>query len=37
LTAHDLLKDLCGIAEDGPTDLSTNPEHFEDFGLPAYL
>jgi len=32
VTAHDLLKDLCGIIEDGPSDLSTNPKYFEDFG-----
>jgi hypothetical protein len=32
VTAHDLLKDLCGIIEDGPEDLSTNPKYFEDFG-----
>jgi len=32
-TAHDLLKDLIfDYDEDGPTDLSTNPKHFEDFG-----
>jgi hypothetical protein len=31
-TAHDLLKDLCGIITDGPPDLSTNPKYFEDFG-----
>jgi hypothetical protein len=31
-TAHDLLKDLCGIIKDGPTDLATNPKYFEDFG-----
>jgi hypothetical protein len=32
VTAHDLLKDLCGIIKDGPADLSTNPKYFEDFG-----
>jgi hypothetical protein len=31
-SAHDLLKDLCGIYKDGPTDLSTNPKYFDDFG-----
>ena len=32
VTAHDLLKDLCGIIKDGPSDLSTNPKYFDDFG-----
>jgi hypothetical protein len=32
LTAHDLLKDLCGIIKDAPSDLATNPKYFEDFG-----
>jgi hypothetical protein len=32
VSAHDLLKDLCGIIEDGPTDLSTNKKYFDDFG-----
>lgn len=31
-SAHDLLKDLCGIIEDGPDDLATNPKYFDDFG-----
>ena len=31
-SAHDLLKDLCGIFEDSPPDLSTNPKYFDDFG-----
>lgn len=31
-SAHDLLKDLCGIYNDGPSDLSTNPKYFDDFG-----
>lgn len=32
-TAHDLLKDLIfDYDEDGPTDLSINPKHFDDFG-----
>ena len=29
---HDLLKDLCGIIDDGPADLSTNSKYFDDFG-----
>jgi hypothetical protein len=33
VTAHDLLKDLCGIYKDGPPDLSTNKKYFDDFGL----
>ncbi|MFZ2006678.1 MAG: hypothetical protein WB697_18605 [Stellaceae bacterium] len=32
VSAHDLLKDLCGIIKEGPPDLATNPKHFEDFG-----
>jgi hypothetical protein len=32
VTAHDLLKDLCGIIKEGPTDLSINPRYFDDFG-----
>lgn len=31
-SAHDLLKDLCGIIKDGPTDLATNPKYMEGFG-----
>ncbi len=31
-SAHDLLKDLCGIIDDAPADLSTNPRYFDDFG-----
>jgi hypothetical protein len=31
-SAHDLLKDLCGIYKDGPEDLSTNKKYFDDFG-----
>ena len=31
-SAHDVLKDLCGIYKDGPSDLSTNPKYFDDFG-----
>jgi hypothetical protein len=31
-TAHDLLKDLIFEDADGPTDLSTNPKYFDDFG-----
>ncbi len=29
---HDLMQDLCGIIEDGPSDLATNPKYFDDFG-----
>jgi len=29
---HEALYDLCGIIKDGPTDLSTNPKYFDDFG-----
>ena len=32
LSAHDLLKDLCGIIKDGPEDLATNKRYFDDFG-----
>jgi len=32
VTAHDLLKDLCGIYKGGPTDLSTNKKYFDDLG-----
>ncbi|HEX5321636.1 MAG TPA: hypothetical protein VFW46_20930 [Stellaceae bacterium] len=33
LSAHDLMKDLIfGDTGDGPTDLSTNPKYFDDFG-----
>jgi hypothetical protein len=31
-SVHDLLKNLCGIVDDAPEDLSTNPKHFEGFG-----
>jgi hypothetical protein len=31
-SAHDLLKDLCGIIKDGPEDLATNPKYLDDFG-----
>jgi hypothetical protein len=32
-SAHDLLKDLIfDYDENGPTDLSTNPKYFDDFG-----
>jgi hypothetical protein len=31
-SAHDLLKEWCGIYKDAPEDLSTNKEYFEDFG-----
>ena len=29
---HDALKDMCGIFDDGPSDLSTNKKYFDDFG-----
>jgi hypothetical protein len=32
LSAHDLLKDLCGIIKDGPEDLATNPKYLDDYG-----
>jgi hypothetical protein len=32
ITAHDLAKDLIFKDAEGPTDLSTNPQYFEDFG-----
>jgi len=32
VSVHDLMKDVCGIIEDAPPDLSTNPKYFEDFG-----
>ena len=32
VTAHDLLKDLIFTDAEGPTDLSTNPKYFDDFG-----
>lgn len=28
----DLIADLVGIVEDGPADLSTNPEHLQGYG-----
>jgi hypothetical protein len=31
-SAHDLLKDLCGIYKDGPADLATNKKYLEDMG-----
>jgi hypothetical protein len=31
-TPHDLLKDLIFEGAEGPTDLSTNPKYFDDFG-----
>jgi hypothetical protein len=31
-SAHDLLKDLIFEGAEGPTDLSTNPRYFDDFG-----
>jgi hypothetical protein len=32
LSAHDLLKEWCGIIKDGPEDLATNPKYLDDFG-----
>lgn len=32
VSAHDLLKEWCGIIKDGPTDLATNKKYFDDFG-----
>jgi hypothetical protein len=29
---HEALQDLCGMIKDGPSDLSTNPKYFDDFG-----
>jgi hypothetical protein len=29
---HEAMQKFCGIIDDGPTDLSTNPKYFEDFG-----
>jgi len=31
-SAHDLLKDWCGIFDGGPEDLSTNKKYLEDLG-----
>ena len=31
-SAHDLMKEWCGILKDAPPDLSTNPKYFDDFG-----
>jgi hypothetical protein len=30
--AFDLVKQLCGWIEEGPSDLATNPEHLNGFG-----
>jgi len=32
VSAYDLMQDGCGIVSSGVGDLSTNPEHMEDFG-----
>jgi hypothetical protein len=32
ISAHDLLKEWCGIIKDGPEDLATNPKYLDDFG-----
>ena len=29
---HDLMQDLCGIFDEGPSDLSTNPKYFDEYG-----
>ena len=31
-SAHDLMKEWCGISDAGPPDLSTNKKYFDDFG-----
>jgi hypothetical protein len=31
-SAHDLLREWCGIIKDGPSDLATNKKYFDDFG-----
>ncbi len=31
-SAHDLLKEWCGIIKDGPDELATNPKYLDDFG-----
>lgn len=31
-SAFDQIKDLVGIVEDGPMDLSTNPKHLQGYG-----
>jgi hypothetical protein len=32
LSVHDLMKGSCGVVDEGPADLSTNPKYFDDFG-----
>lgn len=32
VSAHDLMKDLIYHDAEGPSDLSTNPKYFDDFG-----
>ena len=32
ISAHDLMKEWCGIGQDSPPDLSTNKKYFDDFG-----
>ncbi len=32
VSAFDLVKQLCGSIEGGPTDLATNPKHLSGFG-----
>ena len=32
ISAHDLMKEWCGVDDNGPSDLSTNKKYFDDFG-----
>jgi hypothetical protein len=29
---HDLMKEWCGIIDDGPADLASNPKYLDDYG-----
>ena len=31
-SVHDLMKEWCGMFDEGPPDLSTNKKYFDDFG-----
>ena len=31
-SVHDLMRDLCGIAQDAPSDYATNSKYMESFG-----
>ncbi|MBV8456476.1 MAG: hypothetical protein JO122_07660 [Acetobacteraceae bacterium] len=31
-SVHDLMRDLCGIAKDAPSDYAINPKYLEGFG-----